>query len=101
MPGASAWKAEHRHRRTGDHPPRLRPASAAARCELACASGRKRLTIVHKANILPLTDGLFRDTVLAGGSRPGCRPGYGVEVDELLVDIAATQAGQPSPSAST
>ena len=26
-------------------------------------TGRKKLTIVHKANILPVTDGLFRDTV--------------------------------------
>lgn len=52
------------------------------------ASGRKRLTIVHKANVLPLTDGLFRDTV-----RQACQDmrqqGMDVEVDELLVDIAA------------
>ncbi len=57
-------------------------------------SGRRRLTIVHKANILPLTDGLFRDTVRAavqeavqdGGQD---QDGYEVQVDELLVDIAA------------
>ncbi|MEM7333462.1 MAG: isocitrate/isopropylmalate family dehydrogenase, partial [Chloroflexota bacterium] len=42
---------------------------------------RQKLTIVHKANVLPLTDGLFRDTVrsVAGD----------VAVDELLVDVAA------------
>ena len=51
-------------------------------------NGRKKLTIVHKANILPLTDGLFRDTVrqvvesvLTGGQH--------VEVEEMLVDLAA------------
>lgn len=56
--------------------------------KLMRASGRKRLTIVHKANILPLTDGLFRDTV-----RQACQDmrqqGFEVEVDEMLVDIAA------------
>jgi homoisocitrate dehydrogenase len=52
------------------------------------ARSPRRLTIVHKANILPLTDGLFRDTVrevLASA----CQAGLDVEVDELLVDIAA------------
>lgn len=45
-----------------------------------------RVTIVHKANILPLTDGLFRDSVRAVAAEfPG------VEVDELLVDVAAYQ----------
>lgn len=50
--------------------------------------GRRKLTIVHKANVLPLTDGLFRDTVrqvIEQGS-PSSAP---VEIDELLVDIAA------------
>ena len=49
--------------------------------------GRKRLTIVHKANVLPLTDGLFRDSVRAVAAEYMAR-GAVVEVDELLVDIA-------------
>ncbi len=60
---------------------------AACAVELAHSLGRKRLTIVHKANILPISDGLFRDQVRqvvaefeqAGGS---------LQVDEMLVDIA-------------
>ena len=50
--------------------------------------GRRHLTIVHKANILPLTDGLFRDSVQAAAQQAR-QEGFGVEVDELLVDIAA------------
>jgi homoisocitrate dehydrogenase len=56
--------------------------------ELMRLTGRKRLTIVHKANILPLTDGLFRDTVRQVVDEQG-QAGFSVEVDELLVDIAA------------
>jgi homoisocitrate dehydrogenase len=56
--------------------------------ELMRLSGRKRLTIVHKANILPLTDGLFRDTVRRVVEEES-QGGFVVEVDELLVDIAA------------
>jgi homoisocitrate dehydrogenase len=48
----------------------------------------RRLTIVHKANVLPLTDGLFRDTVRAVLAE-ACQSGLEVEVDELLVDITA------------
>lgn len=44
--------------------------------------GRKKLTIVHKANVLPLTDGLFRDSVRKAADN-------NVEIDELLVDVAA------------
>lgn len=52
------------------------------------SAGRRRLTIVHKANVLPLTDGLFRDTVRQSAEQ--CQQqGFAVEVDELLVDIAA------------
>ena len=43
--------------------------------------GRRRLTIVHKANVLPVTDGLFRDSVraVAGGVylQRGCGAGGG------------------------
>ena len=34
---------------------------ARAACETLLARGMHRLVIVHKANIMPLTDGLFRD----------------------------------------
>ncbi|HVN55974.1 MAG TPA: isocitrate/isopropylmalate dehydrogenase family protein [Anaerolineaceae bacterium] len=52
------------------------------------SEGRRRLTIVHKANILPVTDGLFRDTVreTLEGQR---QAGEEWTVDELLVDTAA------------
>jgi homoisocitrate dehydrogenase len=56
--------------------------------DLMEVSGRKRLTIVHKANILPLTDGLFRDTVRQAVEERQMA-GFEIEVDELLVDIAA------------
>ncbi len=58
--------------------------------ELALAAGRKRLTIVHKANVLPVTDGLFRDTVRAAALELDAE-GHGLVVDELLVDTAANQ----------
>jgi len=45
---------------------------------------RKQLTIVHKANILPLTDGTFRDAVRAAAVQfPE------VKINEVLVDTAA------------
>ena len=57
--------------------------------QLANELKRKKVTIVHKANVLPLSDGLFRDTVrdnLAGS----------FIVDELLVDVAAYKmVGEP------
>jgi homoisocitrate dehydrogenase len=58
--------------------------------ELAFAAGRRRLTIVHKANVLPVTDGLFRDCVLEV-AREMDAAGRGLQVDELLVDTAANQ----------
>ncbi len=58
--------------------------------ELMRQSRRQRLTIVHKANVLPLTDGLFRDTVREVFADAE------FEVDELLVDVAALKmVGQP------
>jgi homoisocitrate dehydrogenase len=51
--------------------------------ELAARRALAKMTIVHKANILPVTDGLFRDTV-----REVAAAYPGVQVDELLVDIA-------------
>ncbi|MEJ2533851.1 MAG: isocitrate/isopropylmalate family dehydrogenase [Halioglobus sp.] len=53
--------------------------------ELARLLGRERLTIVHKANVLPLSDGLFRDSVRAVLEDSH----YPLSVDELLVDVAA------------
>jgi homoisocitrate dehydrogenase len=49
----------------------------------------RRLTIVHKANILPVTDGLFRDTVRSVVESACREEGLAVAVDELLVDVAA------------
>ena len=52
--------------------------------ELANGRPRKQLTIVHKANILPITDGAFRDAARAVGvDFPA------VTINELLVDTAA------------
>ncbi|QTD47710.1 isocitrate/isopropylmalate dehydrogenase family protein [Sulfidibacter corallicola] len=57
--------------------------------DLACGHSGGRLTIVHKANVLPLTDGLFRDSVRAViGEAESPRVGDLI-VDELLVDVAA------------
>lgn len=52
--------------------------------ELARSAGRRRVTIAHKANILPLTCGLFRDTV-----RQVARDYPEIETDEMLVDALA------------
>ena len=49
-------------------------------------SRQKILTIVHKANILPLTDGTFRDAIRVEASNFPA-----VEIRELLVDTAALQ----------
>jgi homoisocitrate dehydrogenase len=71
----------------------LELAASRAPSAAALASGARRLTIVHKANILPVTDGLFRDTVRAAAqdfARPGAGgEGINIQVDELLVDVAA------------
>ena len=47
----------------------------------------KRITLVHKANVLPLTCGLFRDSCRAVLEHEG----MGALVDERLVDVAALQ----------
>ncbi|MCP9760439.1 isocitrate/isopropylmalate dehydrogenase family protein [Aquitalea sp. S1-19] len=57
--------------------------------ELAARRTRQRLCIIHKANILPLTDGLFRDAARASGANYPQ-----VAVDELLVDTAALRLVQ-------
>ena len=60
---------------------------AARIVEVAEQRGAHRVTLAHKANVLPLTCGLFRDT---------CRQvlavhGWEAQVDERLVDVAALQ----------
>lgn len=52
--------------------------------ELASSSGRKRVTIVHKSNVLPRSDGLFRQVALEISEYY-----TGIVTDELLVDTAA------------
>lgn len=52
--------------------------------QMARRAERERVTIVHKANILPQSDGLFRRVALEVGEQyPD------IETDELLVDTAA------------
>jgi len=77
--------------------------------QIMASQNRKKLTIVHKANVLPLTDGLFRDCVrevfnaktqrsedakkdTSASSAPtstklSTSPRF--KIDELLVDVAA------------
>jgi homoisocitrate dehydrogenase len=52
--------------------------------KLARVNNRKRITIVHKANVLPKSDGLFRRVALEVSE---LYPD--IETDELLVDTAA------------
>ena len=51
---------------------------------LARQEGRKRVTIVHKGNVMPQTDGLFRRVAYEVS-----REYADIETDELLVDTAA------------
>ncbi len=53
------------------------------------AERRARVTVVHKANVLGLTDGLFRETARATLQATPPPPGTTLEVDERLVDTAA------------
>lgn len=54
--------------------------------DLAVRTGRKRITIVHKANILKTTSGLFLKTARAiAADYPG------IEVGEMIVDNACMQ----------
>ncbi|MEL0168988.1 MAG: isocitrate/isopropylmalate family dehydrogenase [Pseudomonadaceae bacterium] len=60
---------------------------AARIVEVAGLRSARRITLAHKANVLPLTCGLFRDScrqVLA-------ERGWDAQVDERLVDVAALQ----------
>lgn len=60
-----------------------RAATAAARW--AAASGRRRITVVHKASVMRESDGLFLRTALLAARRDG------LEVDDVLVDAAAAR----------
>ena len=58
--------------------------------QIMTSQNRKKLTIVHKANVLPITDGLFRDCVkevFKETSASSAPPQF--KIDELLVDVAA------------
>lgn len=52
--------------------------------QLAQSEGRSRVTIVHKGNVLPQTDGLFRRVAYEVSQEYD-----DIETDELLVDTAA------------
>ncbi|KAG6327708.1 hypothetical protein ID866_11381, partial [Astraeus odoratus] len=57
--------------------------------KIALDRPRKHLTIIHKSNVLSITDGLFRETVRAVPSLPGVDRKYdGVVIAEQLVDSA-------------
>ena len=63
-------------------------ARLARRAAALVSAETRRITIVHKANILPLSDGLFRDTVRAELGK-ALSHNASVVVDEMLVDLAA------------
>ena len=54
--------------------------------ELAQARARKHLTIIHKSNVLSITDGLFRETVRGVPALTGKY--QDVTIAEQLVDSA-------------
>ena len=68
-----AARGRHGHRRARDHPRgqrahrarRVRAGAAPRRAALARPGPLRKVTIVHKANVLKLTDGLFRESCLA------------------------------------
>ncbi len=73
-------------------------AEAAWRVALARAQARgrlgARLTIVHKANVLSLTDGLFRETAREVFARHSRASEPSIVVEEMLVDTAALRLVQ-------
>ena len=72
----------------------IKPISAAASerivtfaCEYALKRGRKKVTAIHKANIMKCTDGLFMETARKVGERYAGR----LTVDDRLVDATCMQ----------
>ncbi len=63
--------------------------------EHARRHGRKKVTAIHKANIMKLSDGLFLDSV-----RRAAREYIGITYDERIVDAACMQLVM-NPSSST
>ncbi|KAF9652114.1 Isocitrate/isopropylmalate dehydrogenase [Thelephora ganbajun] len=58
-------------------------------CEIALQRPRKRVTIIHKSNVLSVTDGLFRETVRRVPSLPGVNGKYdSIQIGEQIVDSA-------------
>ncbi len=63
--------------------------------ELVRSEHRSKMTIVHKANVLPVTDGLFRDSVLSAVNDLNINM-QKITIEEMLVDTAAFKlAGNP------
>jgi homoisocitrate dehydrogenase len=64
--------------------------------EIAKIQGFGRVTIIHKANVLPLTDGLFCQGIYKASRQLEQETGWRCTIDELLVDTAAMYlASQP------
>jgi homoisocitrate dehydrogenase len=59
---------------------------AAAGAPATFWKGPPKVTIVHKSNVLSVTDGLFRETVRAIKEGPGGERYDGVQLEEQLVD---------------
>lgn len=51
----------------------------------AIRNSRRRVTVIHKANILKQTDGLFREVFFKEAGK------YNVKADEMIIDSAAYQ----------
>ena len=73
--------AQRRITRSASH--RIGSVAAKIASEYECG----KIHVVHKANVLPLTDGLFRDSVIAGIRESGTASQF--EIQESLVDSAA------------
>ena len=57
--------------------------------EMALARPRKQVTIIHKSNVLSVTDGLFRETVRGVPTLSEVGGRYdSVKIEEQLVDSA-------------
>ncbi|EPT02834.1 hypothetical protein FOMPIDRAFT_1022714 [Fomitopsis schrenkii] len=56
--------------------------------EIALGRPRKQVTIIHKSNVLAITDGLFRETVRAIPRTVGDGRYDGIKIEEQIVDSA-------------